>query len=394
MITKPKKKETKTYLALIVIGIALVLGCPASSSPSPVTESVPAAAATGVDGNKPIVLTYSGTVVKGTGDITISHATEDDIVIPVTAAGVTLVVNAAATPPTTTVTITPDSPLAEGETTIAIPAGVFKVDTAEGADVGAFSLAFTVAAAVVSPVTESVPAADATDHPANENIVLTYSGTVVEATGDSVPKITVKVGTAAAVDFAGDVAVVANAAVAAAGAVAAQPATTTVTLNPTANLAVNTSGQTTTVTIPAGFFKVDTAAGADVAAYSLSFTVVADTTGPTLVSSVPSAVDPNDSSNSGVAVDANIVLTFDEVVVKGTGNISNTYSAGSLTNPVIDVTSATAVTVSGAVVTINPPTDLLAGQTHVFTIPADAFEDEAGNGNAEIVIEFATVPSS
>ena len=384
MITKPKKKETKTYLALIVIGIALVLGCPTNSSSdpvSPVKTSVPTKDATGIDGNANIVLTYDGTVVPGTGDITISHATADDIVIAVGNAQVT-VAAPDTTAKTTTVTINPTDPLPEGKVTVTIPAGVFKVDTAAGADVVAFSLSFTVAPP--PPVTNSVPAADATDYPANGNIVLTYSGTVVAATGDSVPKITVKEGTAAAADFVGGVpTLTANPAVLAAGNVAAQDPTTTVTLNPTADFALGK----VTVTIPAGYFKVDTAAGADVAEYSLSFTAIAaDTTGPALASSVPA------EGAMMVAVDANIVVTFDEVVVKGTGDITSQYSGvpPTRTNSPIAVTSATAVIVNGAVVTINPPVDLQATQAHAFVIPAGAFVDSVGNANAEITISFTT----
>ena len=250
MITKPKKKETKTYLALIVIGIALVLGCPPNGGSSgPVTKSVPAGGAE-YPLNGPIVLTYSGTVVKGTGNITIKLGTAAAVTVP--AGDVVTTPNPTATPVTTTVTITPSATIAaDDKVTITIPAGVFKIGTA------------------------------------------------------------------------------------------------------------------------------------DVAAYTLSYTATAaDNTAPTLASSVPAVTPPA----TGVAVDANIVLTFNEVVVKGTGNISIKISAEGTSNNL----PATAVTVNGAVVTINPEEDLVAAQPHVITIPAGAFEDSFGNANAEIVIAFTT----
>ena len=263
MITKPKKKETKTYLALIVIGIALVLGCPASSSSGPVTKSVP-------------------------------------------------------------------------------PAGETKF-------------------------------------PADGNIVLTYSGTIVEATGASVPNITVKAGTTAAVTLAGTVTLTANAAVAASAGVAAQAATTTVTIDPTADFALGKIA----IAIPAGRFKVDTAAGADVVAYNLSFTAVDPaTTGPT-ATSVPA------DDATGVAVDANIVLTFDEVVTRGAGTITYALSTGD-TTPIAATAGEITIATDKKVVTINPGTNFEASTTGTVTISANAFENTFGNGNVEIVIAFTT----
>ena len=255
MITKPKKKETKTYLALIVIGIALVLGCPPNGGSS-------------------------------------------------------------------------------------------------------------------GPVTESVPDGGAS-YPLNKKIVLTYSGTVVKGTGN----ITIKLGTAAAVTVpAGDVVTTPNP--------TATPVTTTVTITPSATIAADDK---VTITIPAGVFKIGTA---DVAAYTLSYTATAaDNDGPELMTSVP-AVTPEATD---VAVDANIVLTFDEVVDKGSGNISYNLKPSSGATPTMVAISGATVTVEGTKVTINPATNLNAGQAYTFTIPIGAFEDFAGNGNEEeIVISFTT----
>ena len=195
MITKPKKKETKTYLALIVIGIALVLGCPNSGGLSdPVTESVPAADATDFPANGNIVLTYSGTVVKGTGNITFTPATGQPATLAVTDAGVTLVANdavdastgVAGKPATTTVTINPATNLAVGKTTLAVPAGAFKVDIPQGSNVAGYSFDFTTIAAddTAPTIMTRVPAHLANDVAIDASVVLTFSEPVYKGTGN------------------------------------------------------------------------------------------------------------------------------------------------------------------------------------------------------------------
>ncbi|MEQ8546586.1 MAG: BspA family leucine-rich repeat surface protein, partial [Cyclobacteriaceae bacterium] len=94
---------------------------------------------------------------------------------------------------------------------------------------------------------------------------------------------------------------------------------------------------------------------------------------PTLVSTVPAdgALD--------VAVDANLTLTLSETVTKGTGNIVLTPTSGTATQ--VAVTSSD-VSISGAVVTINPTADLLEGQFYTVTFDATAFVDADGNNSA------------
>jgi predicted extracellular nuclease/2',3'-cyclic-nucleotide 2'-phosphodiesterase (5'-nucleotidase family) len=96
-----------------------------------------------------------------------------------------------------------------------------------------------------------------------------------------------------------------------------------------------------------------------------------DTTPPTLVSSNPA------DGATGVLAGANIVLTFSEAVVAGSGSF--TISDGGADTRVIAVTDATQVTVSGSTVTINPTADLLAGGVYAVTAGAGIVEDAAGN---------------
>ena len=80
---------------------------------------------------------------------------------------------------------------------------------------------------------------------------------------------------------------------------------------------------------------------------TLSFTA-ADIAAPTLASSSPA------DDATGVAVNSNIVLTFDETVQAGTGNIT-LFKSDNTQVEVFDVT--TDVTVSGATVTLDPASD-------------------------------------
>jgi len=120
---------------------------------------------------------------------------------------------------------------------------------------------------------------------------------------------------------------------------------------------------------------LDNAADLDHAAVADNGAFIVDTTAPTLASSSPT------DDAVGVLVGADIVLTFAEGVTADSGNI--TISDGTDTR-VIDVTDATQVGISGAVVTITPTADLNPATTYNVQVDAGAFVDTAGNGYAGI----------
>jgi predicted extracellular nuclease len=103
--------------------------------------------------------------------------------------------------------------------------------------------------------------------------------------------------------------------------------------------------------------------------------VTSDTTAPT-VNSLSPADDATD-----VAVDTDLVITFDESVQKGSGNITIHLAADDSVVQTIDVTSAD-VTVSGAQVTINSTSDLAQNTDYYVNIAAGAIQDLAGNAFA------------
>ncbi len=93
-------------------------------------------------------------------------------------------------------------------------------------------------------------------------------------------------------------------------------------------------------------------------------------------------LSPADNA-TGVAVGANLVVTFNEAIALGTGNITiRNLSDGTQTS--IAVTDATQVSISGPVLTINPTENLLGNKSYAIQIAATAIKDLANNSFAGI----------
>jgi len=102
-----------------------------------------------------------------------------------------------------------------------------------------------------------------------------------------------------------------------------------------------------------------------------------DTTPPTV-----STFNPADEA-TGVAVDANIVITFDEAIQRGTGTITirSVSASGSILES-IDAAASSRISISGSTLTIDP-TDPLPGSTVIYVvIPAGAIQDTSSNNYA------------
>ncbi|MGE0653025.1 MAG: Ig-like domain-containing protein [Alphaproteobacteria bacterium] len=103
---------------------------------------------------------------------------------------------------------------------------------------------------------------------------------------------------------------------------------------------------------------------------------LADTAAPSLLTLSPA------DNGADVAIDANIVLTFNEVVRAGSGNIAvynengSLWGAFSITGP--------RVTFAGTSVTLDPVADLAAGVGYYVTVAAGAIVDLVGNAFAGI----------
>ena len=111
-----------------------------------------------------------------------------------------------------------------------------------------------------------------------------------------------------------------------------------------------------------------------------TFVTTADTTPPSVVTGGYSPAD----NTTNVATNANLVLTFNETVQKGTGNI--VIRTGTNTDITIGVTTSQ-VSIGGTdnkVVTINPTNDLNANTAYRVRIAAGAIKDSANNDYAGI----------
>ncbi|MFV1965145.1 MAG: cadherin-like domain-containing protein, partial [Pirellulaceae bacterium] len=103
----------------------------------------------------------------------------------------------------------------------------------------------------------------------------------------------------------------------------------------------------------------------------------ADNPAPTV-----SSLSPSDNA-TGVALDSNLVVTFDENIRKGSGNIVLKKSSDNSVVETISVGSSR-VTVSGRTATIDPATTLAGSTGYYVQVASGAFEDLTGNGFAGI----------
>lgn len=94
---------------------------------------------------------------------------------------------------------------------------------------------------------------------------------------------------------------------------------------------------------------------------------------PPGIDSLSPADDAPSASTGG-----DLIITFDEFVVKGSGDIVIKRSADDSVVEAIDVTSPQ-VTVDGLVVTINPTDDFDRGVGYYVEVPSTAFDDLTGN---------------
>jgi len=103
----------------------------------------------------------------------------------------------------------------------------------------------------------------------------------------------------------------------------------------------------------------------------------ADTIAPTLTSAVPA------DNATGIAINANLSLTFSEPVQAGSGNIL-IFNANGTVARTIAVTDTTQVNFSGATLTLNPSADLAGGTSYYINLASGVVKDLAGNAYAGI----------
>jgi len=319
---------------------------PPADTPPTLSISTPADDATAVAVNSNIVLTFNESVVAGTGNIVINDGTDTRTIDVTDGTQVSF--------SGSNVTINPTTDLNPKTTyNVQMASGVIE-DAASNAYAGisdATTLNFSTPDTNAPTLGSSTPADDATTAAVGSNIVLTFNESVVAGTGNIVisdggDTRTIDVTDGTQVSFSGS----------------------NVTINPTTDLNPNT---TYNVQMVSGV--IEDAASNAYAGITNSTTLnfsTPDTNAPTLDSSTPA------DDATAVAVGSNIVLTFSESVVTGTGNI--VISDGTDTRT-IDVTDGTQVSFSDKTVTINPMADLNADTIYNVQMASGVIEDSSGN---------------
>ncbi|MEP5612258.1 MAG: MBG domain-containing protein, partial [Cyclobacteriaceae bacterium] len=89
------------------------------------------------------------------------------------------------------------------------------------------------------------------------------------------------------------------------------------------------------------------------------------------------SLSPSDNAVE-VALSANLVITFDEIVQKGTGTINIKRASDDFVLQTYSV-NATNTTIAGKIVTINPPVNFPIGIEIYVEVPSTALQDLAGN---------------
>lgn len=318
-----------------------------TSAPTVVTFS-PADNATDVPVTSNLVVTFNEDIVKGTGNIQIRNSGDDSVVQTIAVSNTVVTISGAQ------VTIDLSDLASRGDYYVTIDATAFK-DLANNPFAGISDKTiwdFTTADTDPPTLVSLSPADNATNVAVSANLVMTFSENIAKNTGDILIKRVSDNAVVHTID-------VMNAGVLVSGAV--------VTIDPT-DLAADTGYY---VEVPATAFKdMSNNAFAGISGTAWHFATV-DTSAPTVV-----AFSPVDNATS-VPVSSNLIVTFNESVVKATGNIRIRKTSDDSIVQTIAVSNA-AVTVSGAVVTINPA-DLASNTDYYVTIDAAAFKDSLDN---------------
>ncbi|QHT71576.1 Ig-like domain-containing protein [Rhodocytophaga rosea] len=322
---------------------------PADTEVPTITTYAPADEAANIAVAENLVLTFSEQVVKGTGNITINQGTTSQIIDVITAA---VVVNG------NQVTINPpvDFP-SQTAISVEIAADVFK-DVAGNSFAGILTPTtwnFTTEDITAPTLTAYTPANNATEVAVNESLELTFDENVQAGTGNIIINQGETSQTIAVTDAAVTI------------------ADNVVSINP----ADFPNGATITISIPSDIFTDESGnafAGITAAQWSFDTEAPADTESPTVITYSPT------KNITNVALASNLSLTFNEEVVRGTGNITITQGTTTQTIPVNDA----AVSIVENVVTINPPAAFPSQTLISVQIAPGAFRDVAGNAFAGI----------
>jgi len=259
------------------------------------------------------------------------------------------------------ITINPDSNLT-GQQNVYVAIGATVEDQTCGQAITAANATFTVVDTDVPTLTSSTPTDGAIEVGVNDNIVLNFSKAVDAESGNIVIY-------KASDDSEVESIPVGNAKVSGSGS-------TQITINPAATLDSSTAYYVQIAATAFDDSSSNSYAGINDKT-SLNFTT-ADVNAPTLSSSTPA------DGATGIAVDANIVLTFNEAVDAESGNIIIYKSSDDSQVESIPVGDAKVSGSGSTTITINPSTTLDGSTAYYVQVAATAFDDSSSNSYAGI----------
>ena len=259
------------------------------------------------------------------------------------------------------ITINPDSNLT-GQQNVYVAIGATVEDQTCGQAITAANATFTVVDTDVPTLTSSTPTDGATEVGVNDNIVFNFSKAVDAESGNIVIY-------KASDDSEVESIPVGNAKVSGSGS--AQ-----ITINPASTLDSSTAYYVQIAATAFDDSSSNSYAGINDKT-SLNFTT-ADVNAPTLSSSTPA------DGATGIAVDANIVLTFNEAVDAESGNIIIYKSSDDSQVESIPVGDAKVSGSGSTTITINPSTTLDGSTAYYVQVAATAFDDSSSNSYAGI----------
>ena len=334
------------------------------------SSSTPADADTGVGVNDNIILNFSKAVDAESGNIVIYKASDDSEVesIPVGNAKVS-------GSGSTQITINPASTLDSSTNYYVQIAATAFDDSSSNSYAGIndkTSLNFTTADVNAPTLSSSTPADEATGIAVDTNIVLNFNEAVDAESGNIIIY-------KSSDDSQVESIPVGDAKVSGSGS-------TTITINPSTTLDGSTAYYVKVAATAFDDSSSNSYAGISDAT-TLNFTT-ADIGAPTLSSSTPA------DGATGIAVDTNIVLTFNEAVDAENGNIIIVKSEDGSTVEAIDVTGSQVSGSGSTEITINPSVTLDGQTAYHLTIDETAFDDSSSNSYAGIsdttTINFTT----
>lgn len=331
--------------------------------PPTVTAVSPANNATNVAVNSPVNITFSEAM-----DLTTMNTTNITVKNTTTSAAVAGTVTYNTT--TNVATFTPNVPLANGTGyTVTVTTGV--KDLAGNAMASQFTSTFTTVSApdtVAPTVVTTVPVDGATSVATSTTVTVTFSE-AMNASTISATTFTLKTtigGTPVA------------------GVVSYSAGTNTATFTPTSPLANNIS-YTATVTGGASGVK-DVAGNPLVANKVFTFTTIADTTSPTVLSTSPT------NGATGISVSSVVTVTFSEAMDSATVGAAGTFTL-KVTAGSVDVPGTVTYNTTTHIATFTPTAVLLPSTNYTATVTTAA-KDVAGNplSPGTVTFTFTTAP--